>query len=117
MDIDRQLTHVFLVLKEMESSQNYGLCNGKKHLSTVRGIYKIQDRGTWFYSPRLGGGAKNWVRFSGDYLFHSISMNSNQNIKDDTLGKRVSAGCIRLSIEDSEWFYNYVSYGTTVYVN
>ncbi|NLI58480.1 MAG: L,D-transpeptidase family protein [Clostridium sp.] len=118
VDIDRQLTHVFLGTKGKWNLHKTMVCATGKNISpTVRGIYKIQDRGTWFYSPRLGGGAKNWVRFSGDYLFHSISMNSNQNIKDDTLGKRVSAGCIRLSIEDSEWFYNYVSYGTTVYVN
>jgi lipoprotein-anchoring transpeptidase ErfK/SrfK len=58
-----------------------------------------------------------WVRFNGSYLFHSIAMDRYQNIKDDTLGDRATAGCIRLSLEDSQWFYENIPSGTGVYVN
>ncbi|MDQ2086995.1 L,D-transpeptidase family protein [Herbivorax sp. ANBcel31] len=118
VDIERQLTHVFLGSEGNWNLKKTMLCStGKNESPTVRGLYKIQERGTWFYSHRLGGGAKHWVRFHGEYLFHSITMDMNQNIIDDTLGKRASAGCIRLSLEDSEWFYSYVPQGTTVYIN
>lgn len=118
VDIDRQLTHVFLGTKGKWGLIRTMVCaTGKNNSPTIRGTYKIQDRGTWFYSHRLGSGAKYWVRFSGDYLFHSIAMDINQNIVDDTLGKRASAGCVRLSLEDSKWFYDYVSQGTTVFIN
>lgn len=118
VDIDRQLTHVFLGTEGKWGLMRTMVCaTGKNKSPTIRGTYKIQDRGNWFYSPRLGSGAKCWVRFSGDYLFHSVAMDINQNIKDNTLGKRASAGCIRLSVEDSKWFCDYIPQGTTVYIN
>lgn len=118
VDIDRQLTHVFLGTKGKWGLHKTIICaTGRNKAPTIRGTYKIQDRGTWFYSQRLGGGAKYWVRFYGDYLIHTVAMDANQNIVDNTLGKRASSGCIRFSLEDSEWFYSYVPQGTTVYIN
>ncbi|TYQ13264.1 UNVERIFIED_CONTAM: hypothetical protein Cloal_4331 [Acetivibrio alkalicellulosi] len=118
VDVDRQLTHVFLgSTGKWNLIKTFKCATGKNDAPTKRGMFKIQDRGLWFYSQRLGGGAKYWVRFDGEYLFHSVAMDINQRIKDPTLGKRASSGCIRLSVEDSEWFYNYVERGTTVYIN
>ena len=118
VDIDRQLTHVFLgkegnwkLHKTMISS------TGKNISPSVRGTFKIQDRGKWFYAERFKSGGKHWVRYDGSYLFHSLPMDKGGNIIDNTLGKRASSGCIRLSMEDSKWFYDYVKKGSTVFVN
>ena len=118
VNIDRQLTHVFLgeegnwrLHKTMLSA------TGKNISPTIKGIFKIQDRGEWFYTERLNSGAKYWVRFNGPYLFHSLPMDRQKNIIDNTLGKRVSSGCIRLSLEDSKWFYDHIKEGSTVFVN
>jgi lipoprotein-anchoring transpeptidase ErfK/SrfK len=44
-------------------------------------------------------------------------MDENQNVKDYTLGKRASAGCLRLSVIDSKWVYDNIPNNTTVWTN
>ncbi len=119
VDIDRQMTYI---LKKDSNNGTWKLfkrmlCStGKNESPTKRGIYKIQDRGEWFYSEVFNSGAMYWVRYSGSYLFHSIAMNNERKVIKDTLGKKASAGCIRMTIEDSEWFYNQIPEGSTVYI-
>lgn len=118
VDIDRQLTHVFLGEKGNWKLHRSILSSTGKNISpTIRGLFKIQERGEWFYSERLKSGAKYWVKFEGPYLFHSLPMDRKGNITDTTLGKRASAGCIRFSLEDSKWFYKYVKRNSTVFIN
>ena len=90
---------------------------GKNESPTTRGYFTISDRGESFYNKRLGSGARYWVRFNGSYLFHSIALNEDGSIKDDTLGVRRSDGCVRMSMEDSRWFYETIPYGSGVRVN
>jgi hypothetical protein len=118
VDLDRQLTHVFTgkqgawsLVRTMPSS------TGKNVSPTLRGLHEIAERGTWFYSPFLGRGGEYWVQFSGPYMFHSLPMDQERNIVDYTLLERRSAGCIRLSMQDSEWFYSFIKRGSTVFVN
>ena len=118
VDIDRQLTHV--LLNEDDTWKHYRTmlsATGANKSPTVKGVFEIQERGEEFYSDRLKSGAKNWVRFDGPYLFHSLSMDKDGNITDYTLGKRASDGCIRLSMEDSKWFYDNIEEGSTVFIN
>lgn len=117
MDIDRQMTYIFKntdgkwkIHKQMVSS------SGLNKSPTLTGVFQIKDRGEWFYNERLDSGFSHWVRYEGVYLFHSVSKDRNGNIVDDTLGERSSAGCIRLSDEDSKWFYDNIPEGTTVLV-
>lgn len=118
VDIDRQLTHVLLKEEDNWKLHRTMLSStGKNSSPTIKGLYKIQDRGTWFYTERLRSGAKNWVRFNGPYLFHSLAMDKQGNVVDYTLGKRASDGCVRLSLEDSEWFYNNIEENSTVFIN
>lgn len=118
VDIDRQLTHIFLGQEGNWQLHKTMPCSTGKNISpTIKGTFKIQDRGKWFYTERLKSGAKYWVRFNGPYLFHSFPMDKQRNIIDNTLGERASSGCIRLSMEDSKWFYDYVKKGSTVFVN
>lgn len=117
VDIDRQLTHIFSGSKgNWKLNKTIQCATGKNESPTLRGTFSVSRRGEWFYNPRYRSGAKYWVEFSGDYLFHSISLDGYGNVKDPTLGKRASSGCIRLSIEDSKWIYNYIPAGTTVWV-
>jgi uncharacterized protein YgiM (DUF1202 family) len=118
VDIDRQLVNIFQGSKgNWEHLKSIICATGKNESPTIRGIFTIQDRGKWFYNNRLKSGAMNWVRFNGSYLFHSVAMDSKQRITDSALGIRASAGCIRMSLEDSAWFYENVPTGTTVWVN
>lgn len=118
VDIDRQLTHVLL-----KEENNWNLdrtmlsATGKNASPTIKGLYKIQDRDKCFYNERLGSGAKNWVRFEGVYLFHSLATDKRGNIMDYTLGKRASDGCVRLSLEDSKWFFDNIEEDSTVFIH
>lgn len=117
-DIDRQLTYI--LKGEINNWKMYKtiVCStGKNSSPTTRGNFIIGDKGEWFFSERLGSGAKYWVRFNGSYLFHSIPMDKNNNISDFTLGERHSSGCVRMSLEDIKWFYDNIPYGTAVFIN
>lgn len=118
VDIDRQLTHVFTgkqgawnLTRTMPSS------TGKNVSPTLRGIHEVAERGEWFFTERFGRGGENWVQFSGPYMFHSLPMDRQGNIVDYTLLERRSSGCIRLSMEDSRWFYSFIKRRSTVFVN
>lgn len=118
VDIDRQMTYVLKKKEGMWKLEKEIICSTGKNISpTKRGKFVIKDRGEWFYSERLQSGAMYWVRYSGSYLFHSVAMDKNRNITDDTLGRKSSAGCVRMSIEDSKWFYENIPKGTLVFVN
>ncbi|NLM41202.1 MAG: L,D-transpeptidase family protein [Firmicutes bacterium] len=118
VDIDRQLTYVFV-----GQAGNWTLvrtmpcATGKNVSPTLRGLHETAERGEWFFAERFGEGAENWVQFSGPYLFHSLPMDRHRTIVDYTLGERRSAGCVRLSMEDSHWFYSFIKRGSTVFVN
>lgn len=116
VDISRQTVNVFEGTSgKYRLLRTMSCATGKNTSPTTRGTFTIQSRGAWFFTGKSG--AKYWVQFNGDYLFHSIIMDENQNIKDYTIGKRASSGCIRLSIIDSKWIYDTMPNKTTVWVN
>lgn len=119
VDIARQKTYV---LKRDEGGtlhleRSIVCATGRNQSPTTRGYFKISDRGESFYNKKLGSGARYWVRFNGSYLFHSVALNEDGSVKDDTLGVRRSDGCVRMSMEDIKWFYDTVEEGTEVRVN
>ncbi|WP_250277904.1 L,D-transpeptidase [[Clostridium] colinum] len=117
-DIYRQLTYVFKgKCEDWKLIKTIPCGTGVNESPTTRGIFKIVDKGEWFYSERLGSGAMYWLKFNGSYLYHSVAMDKNKNIIDNTIGERCSSGCVRMSIEDIEWFYNKIPNKTTVYIN
>lgn len=119
VDIDRQLVHIFKGFTDEWNLIKTMICSTGKNVSpTTRGTFTISDRDTWMFSSRLGSGAKYWTRFNNSYLFHSVAYaEDGETVVDDTLGTRSSAGCIRLSLEDSKWIYDNMEQGTTVWVN
>ena len=90
--------------------------------ATPIGEYALNEsgakRGLWFYSEKYREGARYWVGFiGGTYLFHSVPMDKNGAIIDAEarkLGKPASHGCVRLSLENAQWFYETVPSGARV---
>ena len=70
---------------------------------TLRGTFKIQDKGLSFGSYNIEG-AKYWVRFSGNYMIHSLPYKYGK-ISDYTIGNRASHGCVRSSVDNANWMY------------
>jgi len=117
-DLWRQHVHVFTgTTSDWLLLRTFVCSTGKNESPTTRGQFKISERGSWFYSKRLGSGGKFWVRFNDTYLFHSVAMNQAKEVIDPTLGERSSSGCVRLSVEDAEWIYVNIPEGTTVIIN
>lgn len=118
VDISRQKVYILNKKNNKWYIEKTIICStGKNTSPSLRGEYNIGDRGEWFYSERLGSGAKYWVRYNGSYLFHSVAMDKNKRIIDPTLGQKSSNGCIRLSVGDAQWFYNNIEKNTSVRIN
>ncbi|WP_446715314.1 L,D-transpeptidase [Caloramator sp. Dgby_cultured_2] len=93
VDLLRQNAHVFVknngrykLIKTMPCS------TGLNTAPTPKGTFRISARGKWFYSSFYRQGAKNWVRFNGPYLFHSVPMDKQGRVVDKTLGKKQVMG-------------------------
>ncbi len=119
LNLSKQITYVYEgsnnnwnLLKEFSSS------TGIEGKETPKGIFSVTDKGDWFFSEEFQQGAKYWVQFMGDYLFHSLPFDeSKENILDYTLGTPASHGCIRLAVEDAKWLYDNIDNGTKVIIN
>ena len=117
VDIRRQQTHIFKGRKgKWTLNRSMIVSTGKNTSPTIRGQFILENRGLWFYSQRLGSGGKFWVRFQGAYLFHSVAMDKDGNIIDNTLGQKSSNGCVRLSLDEAEWFFRNVADGSRVVI-
>lgn len=79
-----------------------------------------QKRGTFFYSKKVGEGARYWVGFIGGvYLFHSVPVTEDNVIIAEEaakLGQPASHGCVRLSMDNAYWFYSTVPDGAKVHI-
>ncbi len=96
---------------------------GAKDTPTPTGTFYIQaERGPEFYNQKSKEGAKNYVSFKdhGVYLFHSVPTDKAGNFIEaeaQELGHTANShGCVRLSVADSEWFYNSIPEGTKVVI-
>jgi lipoprotein-anchoring transpeptidase ErfK/SrfK len=117
VDIPSQTTNVFVGNKgNWKLIRSFISSTGSSGSDTPTGTYTIKDRGKWFFSEKYQQGAQYWVRFIGNYLFHSLPMDQSRQVVDPTLGTPASHGCVRLSIDDAAWFYNNIPTGTTVYI-
>lgn len=116
VDLDRQRINVFTgKTKEWKLIREIDCASGVNRTPTIRGTFYIGDRGQDFFD-KYGYGARNWVRISGFYLFHSIIVDRNYNIVDDNVGTRLSHGCIRMSVDNSKWFYDYIPQNTKIWI-
>ena len=119
-DVLRQKTHIFYGgTGDWTLIKSFPCSTGKNESPTIKGLYAIKERGDWFYSERLGSGAKYWMRFNDAYLFHSQAMDRNKELltSDNEIGKPVSSGCVRLYEKDAEWLYRNVPDGAAVFIH
>lgn len=114
IDINHQKVHSFSgnvnnwkLIKSMSCS------TGKASTPTVKGIFKVQDKGPMFrVDSRII--CKYYTRFHGNYLFHTVLLFNDGSIANGTLGRPLSHGCVRLSIENAKYIYYKIPSGTTV---
>ncbi|WP_338900692.1 L,D-transpeptidase family protein [Clostridium perfringens] len=118
VNIAEQKTYVYEGSKNNWTLDKTFTCStGIEGKETPIGIFTVQTRAPWFFSPKYGQGGKYYVQFMGNYLFHSIPFNSDKTtISDPTLGVPASHGCIRLSVEDSKWLYDNVQNGSKIII-
>jgi len=110
--------HAVTVYRGKTPTRTMVASGGSPGHETPLGVYYISDRGYSFWSQKYGG-AKYWVRFKDNYLFHSIPRDSHWRIIEEEhkkLGLPSSHGCIRLSDEDAHWFYDNVPRGAMVII-
>lgn len=116
VSIDKQKVYVYDNNKLIKSM----LCaTGVEGSDTPTGRFKIETRAEWFFSQQYQEGGKYYLQFMGDFLFHSVPCDKNQNVipeEENKLGFKASHGCIRLSMEDSKWLYNTVPNKTEVII-
>jgi len=55
--------------------------------------------------------------YSGNYMIHSVTTNQEGKIIDNSIIRRISHGCIRISMNDAKYIYNNVPVGSVVWVN
>ena len=95
---------------------------GARATPTIKGtFYCTGPISEWYYMKS----SAVWVRYAfqiqGNYFFHSVLFKS-KGAKHPTstsvhnLGKNVSHGCIRLSVEDCKWIYDNCTQGMKVVI-
>lgn len=84
----------------------------------LNGVYETSDRYEWRY---LVGNVYGQyaTRITGQILFHSVPyLNKDKSSLEyweyDKLGEPASKGCVRLTVEDAKWIYDYCKPGTQV---
>jgi len=93
---------------------------GRKGHATPKGTFKTSD----YYEWRLmvdNTYAQYAVRFNNHIMFHSVpyvkrSPDTLEWDQYNLLGKPASLGCIRLTVADAKWIYDYCKKGTKVIV-
>lgn len=117
VDINNQRVSIFTGYnKNWKLIKSVQCASGKESTPTVRGHFVVQGKGNMF---RVDSSTvcKYYTQFYGNYLFHSVLLDNNGNIKVGALGTRLSHGCVRLSIEDAKYIYDYIPIGTSVWIN
>lgn len=85
---------------------------GKKATPTIAGDHEIwlKRRSQTMSGPGYSLDNVEWVMyFYRDYAIHGTWWHTN-------FGQPMSHGCVNLTNEDAQWFYNFASLGTPVYV-
>ncbi len=118
VNIAEQKTYVYEGSKnDWTLDKTFTCSTGIEGKETPVGVFTVQNRAPWFFSPKYGQGGKYYVQFMGNYLFHSIPFDSDKTtVSDPTLGVPASHGCIRLSVEDSKWLYDNVQNGSKIII-
>ncbi|MGL4738786.1 MAG: L,D-transpeptidase [Cellulosilyticaceae bacterium] len=120
-NIDKQRTYIFEGSKNNWTLMKHFKCStGRRGADTPKGQFKLTYKVPYF-GVEKGYRCKNAFGFIGTtYLYHSVMFDKTGTYLlqgKGELGSRASAGCIRLSVPHSEWFYNNMVSGSTVIID
>ncbi|MDO4535709.1 MAG: L,D-transpeptidase [Clostridium perfringens] len=115
---DDQKTYIYKKINNSWIIEKEFICaTGKEGTETPIGIFEIGSKGDWFYSSKFDKGAKYYLQFNEDYLFHSTPYYPDKKtIWEDTLGEPASHGCVRLNTIDAKWMYENIPSETKVII-
>ena len=118
-DLSRQYTYVFEEKKSTWKLLRRMPCStGNNVTPTPSGEFELTNK-VPFFGVEKGYRCKNAFQIFGDYLYHSVLFDvtgSWVTSGSKQLGQQASHGCIRLSPENSLWFYNTMLQGTKVWI-
>lgn len=119
VDTKNNMVYVFKGKSKEWKLEKKMLCtDGKDATPTIKGDFSVRSRAPWLISYSGKVRAKYKVNFYGNYYFHSILFNSKgTRVVDSRLGKSLSHGCIRLSVENAKWIYDYIPDKTAVHIS
>ena len=95
----------------------WSCCVGKASTPTISGSYTATGYKAYSFGESKGYSCYYATQIKGNYLFHSVLYYPYSNtIKDGTMGKAVSHGCIRLTKTNAKWIYDNINKGTKIYI-
>lgn len=117
--VSLQAQMVYVVDANQAVVKKFQCSSGMVGYETPVGNFTIYSRGDSFFNQALGEGAKTWVGFHDDYLFHSMPIDAQGNTIQDQvslLGQPASHGCIRLLDENALWLFTNIQDGVSVVI-
>jgi len=99
------------------------ICSTGKGSNTPNGNYSISSK--YKYKALNGAYGQYASRIVGGILFHSVPIKSDKKTQEEgkmymklnaynQLGRKASAGCIRMTVRDAKWIYDNCASGTKV---
>lgn len=117
-DINRQKTYFI----QKNSSGTYKVikstlsATGNNITPTIRGQFAIKSKRTHLNKKGSAINAMYAMQITGAYYYHSVLTNKYDRIRDNTIGKRASHGCVRNPMDVAKWAYQTIPIGTTVLI-
>lgn len=96
--------------------QKFPCASGKNATPTKRGHFIIENKGPVFYNEAKFYKCYYWLKYSGQYLLHSVPYSLDGEILNTAMQKKVSNGCIRTEIQNAQWLYENIDTQTTIWV-
>ena len=127
VDVANQLTKIYTRDENGEFTvlDRAFLCStGTTGYPSPLGTYTLTERrALWAQFPKWGNGtAQYWTQINESIAFHSVMYEDYDPTKlkvasFNSLGKRASHGCIRLTLPDAKWIYNNCGAGVEVWIH
>lgn len=89
---------------------------GAKGTPTPVGNFKVLNKFVMVKTKTSGCWLPFWAGFTKDglYGFHEVPVCAEGRRGEDKIGTPASIGCVRLSVKDSQTFYDWVEVGTPI---
>lgn len=120
-EIDIDLSYNKMVIYKEDKIFKEITCMPQKDYSkTPTGTFKIENKGSLFFTSKNNENERYYIKFFSNYLIHSIPADKNGNIIKEGKNKLelpVSSGSISVCEDDSKWLYNNIPVGALVVIH